>query len=138
MLRDCAYGFCWIDHRGVQSSPSRSDSDISREEKYLQLPLDSPLLCLDIDDTALCFGSNFYHGDESWGEKTLETYDTGRLFVLLSKFVVYTFLLVFGMTIAELAFAFGPLVVGAVALLCVVFMRKSEEGGEVGDVETAS
>lgn len=137
MLRDCAYGFCWIDHRGVPSSPSRSDSDISRVEKYLQLPLDSPLLCLDIDDTGLCFGSNFIMVMNPGGKRHWRHMTPGVYFVLLSQFVVYTFLLVFGVTIAELAFAFGPLVVGAEALLCVVFMRKSEEGGKVGDVEKA-
>ena len=61
----------------------------------------------------------------------------GVYFVLLSQFVVYTFLLAPRVIIAELAFAFGPLVVGVGALLCVVFMGKCEKGGKVGDVEKA-
>jgi hypothetical protein len=58
----------------------------------------------------------------------------GVYLVFFSQFVVYTFLLVSGVTIVELAFTFGPVVFGAGALMCVVFMRKSEENGKVGDV----
>jgi hypothetical protein len=50
----------------------------------------------------------------------------GVYVVLLSEILAYIFLLCSGATIADMAFAFGPLVVGAGALLCVVAMRKSE------------
>jgi len=59
----------------------------------------------------------------------------GVYLVLFSQFLVYTFLLVSGVTMAELAFAFVPVVIGAGALLCVLFMRKSQDGCKVGDIE---
>ena len=52
---------------------------------------------------------------------------TSRVYlIILFEILAYIFLLCSGVTIAEMAFGFGPLIVGAGALQCVVVMRKSE------------
>jgi hypothetical protein len=61
----------------------------------------------------------------------------GVYLVLLSQAAAYIFLLSFGVTTADLTFIFGPLLLGAGALLCVMFMKRSEIG-KVADSEKAS
>jgi hypothetical protein len=71
-------------------------------------------------------------GKRHWRHMTL-----GVCLVLISEIVAYMLLLLSGVTIADLTFAFGPLVVGAGALLCVVFMKTGERG-EVDGAEKAA
>jgi hypothetical protein len=61
----------------------------------------------------------------------------GVYLVIVSQIMTYNFLLFSGVTIAELAFEFGPVIIGAGALQCVVFMR-NVQSSKSGDLEKAS
>jgi hypothetical protein len=71
-------------------------------------------------------------GKRHWRHMTLGIY-----LVLIAETVAYILLLCSGVTTADLTLAFGPFIVGAGVLLCVMLMGNGGRG-EVDGIEKAA